>query len=442
MSGGLEALLGARLQRIDGPRADLLALTLHGAGLHGCLLLYAAPGRARWGWALERPRGAPASSFVQLLRKHLENGRLADVRVSDTAVELVVRRGEAEALLRLDALGARIVLEADGKALASGAPRESRRAPSLARDLDALEACGAEIVAEAIEGAAAQRAAAIEKAIARRVAKLGRRLRASEGDLARVDGVEPRRRRGSLLLAHLRSIPADATEAEVTDWHADPPAPVRIAIDPARGPKGEAEALFRRARKIERGAEIALARADETQREIAALAALAAEARGGAEDLDELERRAARLGARVEREAARGRKPDERQPYRAFRGAADRAILVGRSAADNDALTLRVARPHDHWLHARGTTGSHVIVPLARGEDCPPDLLADAAHLAAHFSSARGEAIVEVQHTPRRHVRKPRGSAPGAVVLEREKVRVLRVSADRLDRLLASEDHV
>jgi predicted ribosome quality control (RQC) complex YloA/Tae2 family protein len=116
-------------------------------------------------------------------------------------------------------------------------------------------------------------------------------------------------------------------------------------------------------------------------------------------------------------------------------------VLVGRSAQDNDALTLRHARPYDHWLHARGVPGSHVVVPLERDETCPSDLLVDAAHLAAHFSGARGEALTEVQHTPRRYVRKARGAPPGSVALTREKVIVLRVDPDRLARLLASEDH-
>jgi predicted ribosome quality control (RQC) complex YloA/Tae2 family protein len=81
-----------------------------------------------------------------------------------------------------------------------------------------------------------------------------------------------------------------------------------------------------------------------------------------------------------------------------------------------------------------------VIVPLEKSRVCPSDLLVDAAHLAAHFSGARGEGVVEVQHVPRRHLRKPRGSAPGLVVVDREKVTVLRVEPDRLARLLAAED--
>jgi hypothetical protein len=48
--------------------------------------------------------------------------------------------------------------------------------------------------------------------------------------------------------------------------------------------------------------------------------------------------------------------------------------------------------------------------------------------------------VVEVQHTPRRYLRKPKGSAPGLVLVDREKVLVLRVERERLARLLAAEE--
>ncbi len=37
-------------------------------------------------------------------------------------------------------------------------------------------------------------------------------------------------------------------------------------------------------------------------------------------------------------------------------------ILVGKSAAGNDHLTMKIARPDDLWLHAEGMPGSHVLV--------------------------------------------------------------------------------
>jgi predicted ribosome quality control (RQC) complex YloA/Tae2 family protein len=113
--------------------------------------------------------------------------------------------------------------------------------------------------------------------------------------------------------------------------------------------------------------------------------------------------------------------------------------LVGKSAQDNDVLTREHARPQDLWLHARGEAGAHVVVPMQRNESCPEELLLDAAHLAAHFSDARRETTVEVSYTGKRYVRKPRGSAPGQVTLEREKVIALQLEPARIEHLLSRE---
>src|SRR5262249_26692193 len=110
-------------------------------------------------------------------------------------------------------------------------------------------------------------------------------------------------------------------------------------------------------------------------------------------------------GGDAERRLKKGRREAPvRLPYRAFAARGGARILVGRGGADNDALTFRTARPHDLWLHAKSRAGAHVIVPLDKGHTCPPDLLIDAAHLAAHFSDARDVASVEIQTTPRRYL--------------------------------------
>jgi predicted ribosome quality control (RQC) complex YloA/Tae2 family protein len=113
---------------------------------------------------------------------------------------------------------------------------------------------------------------------------------------------------------------------------------------------------------------------------------------------------------------------------------------VGRGAAENDALTRSVARGNDLWLHARGVTGAHVVVRLDRGKAPDQETLLDAAHLAVHFSDARGEPQADVAYTRAKHVRKPKGAAPGAVVYAQEKVVLLRVEPARTERLLAEEE--
>jgi predicted ribosome quality control (RQC) complex YloA/Tae2 family protein len=51
----------------------------------------------------------------------------------------------------------------------------------------------------------------------------------------------------------------------------------------------------------------------------------------------------------------------------------------------------------------------------------PPEVLREAARLAAAHSEAKHSAVVPVDYTFRRYVRKPRGSGPGRVVYTGEK---------------------
>ncbi|HEX6203865.1 MAG TPA: NFACT RNA binding domain-containing protein [Thermoanaerobaculia bacterium] len=97
------------------------------------------------------------------------------------------------------------------------------------------------------------------------------------------------------------------------------------------------------------------------------------------------------------------------------------AILVGRGARENDALTFGVGEPRDFWLHVAGYTGSHVVVrnPDELAE-LPRPVVERAAELAAWHSKARNaRGKVEVHLCRVADVRKPRGFAAGKVELRR-----------------------
>jgi predicted ribosome quality control (RQC) complex YloA/Tae2 family protein len=226
-------------------------------------------------------------------------------------------------------------------------------------------------------------------------------------------------------------------------------AAVELVVGPTQSPREALDAVFREARRRRAAEDVVLRRLDESERALAALDACLAElAFAEAPSLEALEALEARARSAAPRDLPRSpvatfagkRGRDEpRPPHRTFAASEGRHVLVGRGAAHNDALTFHVAKPYHLWMHVKGVPGAHVVVPLKRGESCPGPLLVDAAHLAAHFSDARGETIVDVSYLPRKWVRKPRGAPPGAVVTEREKVLVLRVEPERLAALLAAE---
>ena len=96
--------------------------------------------------------------------------------------------------------------------------------------------------------------------------------------------------------------------------------------------------------------------------------------------------------------------------------------LVGRTDADNDALSLKVARPDDWWFHVRGMPGSHVVLQGPPGAEAGRDLLKQAAAIAAWHSKAREGGLVAVSGTRARYVTKPRGAKPGTVQIRKEEL--------------------
>jgi predicted ribosome quality control (RQC) complex YloA/Tae2 family protein len=237
-------------------------------------------------------------------------------------------------------------------------------------------------------------------------------------------------------------VPRGAKRATLDDWETG--GTLEVELDPALAAKAQAETFFRRARKLARGEALMRERLADTERALERARGLAeeiaAEAEVSIEAIEAWSERAREIGVRVAGAPPGKKKPREapRLPYLEYRRFHDRPIHVGRGPVDNDRLTTEIARPHDVWMHARGVPGAHVIVPLTKGESCPPELLVDAATLAAHHSDARGEDTVEVTWAERRYVRKPRGFPPGKVVVDREKVLTLRVQKKRLDELLKS----
>ena len=97
-------------------------------------------------------------------------------------------------------------------------------------------------------------------------------------------------------------------------------------------------------------------------------------------------------------------------------------VLAGRTDADNERLSLKVARPQDWWFHVRGMPGSHVILQGPPGDEADRETLRRAAAVAAYHSKARDGGEVAVSCTKARYVTKPRGAKVGTVQIRKEVV--------------------
>jgi predicted ribosome quality control (RQC) complex YloA/Tae2 family protein len=136
--------------------------------------------------------------------------------------------------------------------------------------------------------------------------------------------------------------------------------------------------------------------------------------RAAADDIESVEEAILSLGARraPARSAPARRRKRAPLEYRTRNGS---RIVVGRSPAENAELTFRLARPNDLWFHAQRVPGAHVILARDDRTSAPDDDVELAAALAAHHSRGKGSALVPVDYTFRKHVRKQRAAPPGLV---------------------------
>jgi hypothetical protein len=450
----LSALTGARVDAVHAcPETGLVAIVVY-AGEKKILGVGIGPDSTGVGWLPRLPRIRAGSShpLVAAMRAHLLGHRVRGAGAGKDGIVWIAvagpEGGEARAELQPGRRGEARVIAASGEPVMRWPPPEKGRgaegeaAPAAHGVIKSVP--GERLVEESDKRSAARAKGALARSVKAKLAGLERRREAVAGDLARLSEIDKLQKIGQLLLAQGSKIPRGASVASLRDWATGDV--IEVPLDPAVAAKSQAERFFAKARRYQRGEVIMRRRLAEAERAAESVRALAAEIDAAAPDaaaLEALALKARHLGVTDAPAAApsgRAPKPAERKPYHTFRSASDRPILVGRGGADNDALTTKHARAHDLWLHAKGITGAHVIVPLEKGASCPPELLVDAATLAAHFSDARGEAVCDVSYVERRHVRKPRKSAPGAVTFDREKVMAVRVEPARLERLLATKE--
>lgn len=226
------------------------------------------------------------------------------------------------------------------------------------------------------------------------------------------------RHRADLIMANLHTIAPGASQVEIVDFYTSEP--VIIKLKPLEKPQRTAENLYRKAKNQQ--IEERQLQARITTRETEALQALEL-----LEELDTQPALAELRGLRTWRKlhaldpSPAATKPASELPFKVFEDHGF-TILVGRNAQNNDLLTQKYAHKDDLWLHAKDVSGSHVVIRHRAGQPVPTPVIERAAQLAGWYSRRQHDSLCPVTVTPKKFVRKPKGSLPGQVLVEREQV--------------------
>ena len=253
-------------------------------------------------------------------------------------------------------------------------------------------------------------------------------------------GADRLRLMGDLLLTYGRQVRPRDTALTVPD-HTAGGAKITIPLDPNLSPAENAQRFFRRYAKARAAARALPARIARLESDATALrdAQVQIETAASVDDLWEIRTDLAERGllpaSWLRRRPGRAASPraDPAAPRtgpRRFTTSDGAVIIVGRSGRENERVTFHLAGPEDLWFHARATPGAHVI--LKAGRHPSQAAINEAARLAAYYSAGRDAGDVAVDYVARKHVRRQRGGAPGAVVYQGE--RTLRVNAAPVPR--------
>ncbi|MCL4539779.1 MAG: NFACT RNA binding domain-containing protein [Bacteroidetes bacterium] len=225
-----------------------------------------------------------------------------------------------------------------------------------------------------------------------------------EKDLS-VNREEKYRMYGTVLLQHLVEIERGRSSFEIHDGSTK----MIIPLDTKLTPIQNSQLYFDKSKKARESHRQAIARKEELTK-----------------SLSKVERELEMVGKETDfkvldsldkKEKA---KSEAQTPFRHFE-INEYSVYVGKDAANNDELTFGFAKPNDVFLHARGVSGSHVIIRNKSRDYPQKSVIEYAASIAAYYSKARSSKLVPVAYTMRKFVKKARGK-PGAVFLDREEV--------------------
>ena len=431
----LQAHVGAAFHSAYQPSRDRVLLRLE----PGTTLLLLVPRGpfARLTQARGRPRNpARPFSFQGACRAHL-SGPLTAVRQlgGERAVDLHFRSGHRLHLRLTGRSGGLWLLQGDTIIAAYDGPAPARlpdlpdrpprnEAPRFEPETGRswAEAADKYFALRERERRLADRRQTMERRVRKAIDRTRRLITNLGNDLDKASEAPALRKRADLMASVLHQLHQGMTEVEVHDWEADQA--VTLALDPAQAPVAQMEALYHKARRLDRVGDQVHVRLDTAESQLERLAtALDTVADADARGLDAIEA----LLPPARRERRSGEKASD---ITTWTGPAGQRVLVGRNAKANRRLTFQMAKGHDWWLHLRERPGPHVVIPTPR--DRPPDLslLLAAAQIVLVSSKVPPGASADVQYARVKDVRPIPGEVARVRIAQEKVLHVTREPAE------------
>ena len=463
-------LKGSLVQKIRQPDYKSLILDLYSPGIRYSLLVSMSQGRVRMHTVSEKiPNKVSLQRFAQLLRSVIQGGRIisAEQIGEERIVRITVSRTEETTILYIRLWGGNpniIAVDSSGTildaffrrprkkeisgenflpeaALQTYRQTERQRKVFTIRSWDGYTSFNT-----FIESYYHNIEISLELKELKQRAK--RYLDAKESQLlSALEILESKKNVGSqsimykqqaeLLKANLYRVSRGMTDISVENYFCNGET-IIITLDPTLSPSENVELLFGKYKKEKTASNNLAAELKNTASQLQQIRTvrknLFAEREENSETLELFRSFIAALRQR------RVKKAGEKTPGLQFISG-NFMILVGRTAAENDALLRHHVKGNDYWLHTRDYPGGYVFIKHIRGKSVPLETLLDAGNLALYFSKGRKNGYGELYYTQVKYLRRAKNGKKGLVLPTQEKNLSIKTDNNRLDRLLQRENH-
>ena len=246
--------------------------------------------------------------------------------------------------------------------------------------------------------------------------RLSKKIVKLSDELGQCDECEKFRCEADLITANIYKLNKGMSDVTVTDYYSEGCPEIKIELDRQLSPSQNAQYKYKKYTKL-KNAKIYLAEQIEIAKEELAYIETVSDALARADgetELSEIREELVRSGyaskiRNVQKSKKHTPKPLEYITDGGFK------VLCGKNNTQNDYITFHMAEKGDVWFHAKNRPGSHVVMQC-NGEE-PSELdYTQAAMIAAYHSSASGDALIEVDYTKVKNIKKPSGSKPGFVI--------------------------
>ena len=255
------------------------------------------------------------------------------------------------------------------------------------------------------------------KYLASQKKKLIKRLEKIKNELEDTKHIDEYKQKGELLKANYHLLKRGLKSVKLINYFSPENEEIEIELEPAKNPQENVAKYFKKAKKLERGRELILQRIDITNAEIESIDKKC-RLQSTIFDVCELKKL---LPVKKKKQSTKNvDRNQQKKPIakiRNFVSSDGFDILAGKSAKENDYLTVRLANGNDMWLHTRNRPGAHVVIRAQRGKEFPKNTLIEAAKLCAHFSKAKDDSLEDITYTLKKNVTKPKGMKPGSVLV-------------------------